>query len=126
MHMEYCGLLRMDEKHDLDRKHHPLTGMLGSRLIGVYSAPNGTTLFVASRRLFGQTFQDRRMASASSSCWNASAMAVARSSARRGRRGAPSTRFCRHKGMVGIKRGLSERGNRHVETSQSVPVHTQR
>lgn len=46
--------------------HVGLTGMFGSRLLGLYIAPNGTMHFAASSLLLGQTFQDSRTASTSS------------------------------------------------------------
>ena len=53
------------------------TVMFGRCFIGVYRAPKGTTLLVASSLLFGQTFHDSLIASASSNCWKASAILAA-------------------------------------------------
>lgn len=46
-----------------------LTGMFSNSLLGVYSAANGITHFVASTRLFGQIFHVSRTASTFSSSW---------------------------------------------------------
>lgn len=55
-----------------------LTTMLGSGFSGVYSAPSGMTALVASIRLCGHTFHDRRIPSFSSNSANASAIFLER------------------------------------------------
>lgn len=60
-----------------EKRRKSRTAMFGSCLIGVYSAPNGTTHFVASSLLFGQTFHDSRIASCSSNTWKVSVILAA-------------------------------------------------
>ena len=55
----------MSEQGSTEAAAH--TGMLGKRLLGVYTAAKGITHFVASSLLDGQMFHVSRMPSSSSS-----------------------------------------------------------